>query len=84
VEETITLVRSIETSLYVEGLQKLAKENKICITGGIHEPGDEKDSGKISNTSIWISENGEIVERYKKLHLFEMNLTNGPQAHESE
>jgi predicted amidohydrolase len=62
----------------------LAEENKICITGGIHEPGEETNSGKISNTSIWISEKGEIVERYKKIHLFDMNLTNGPQAHESE
>jgi len=32
---------------------------------------------KIRNTSIWISEEGDIVQRYQKLHLFEMNIENG-------
>jgi predicted amidohydrolase len=82
--ETFTLVQSVEDSIYVKALQKEAKDNNIAINAGIHEPGDEKDSGKIKNTSIWISEDGEIIERYKKLHLFDMNLTNGPQAHEGE
>jgi len=82
--ETISLVQSVDDSIYVKGLQKEAKDNNIAITAGIHEPGDDKSSGKIKNTSVWISENGEIIERYKKLHLFDMNLTNGPQAHESD
>ncbi|KUJ16370.1 carbon-nitrogen hydrolase [Mollisia scopiformis] len=82
--ETLSLVRPIEDSIYVKGLQKEAKDNKLAINAGIHEPGDDKKSGKIKNTSIWISEDGEIIERYKKLHLFDMNLTNGPQAHESD
>ena len=82
-EETLTLVRSVKDSLYVRGLQKLAKENKLAITAGIHEPG-EKGSGKVKNTAIWISEGGEIVERYQKLHMFDMELTNGPHAHEGE
>lgn len=82
-EETLTLVRSVEDSLYVCGLQKLAKENKLAITAGIHEPG-EKGSGKVKNTAIWLSERGEIVERYQKLHMFDMELTNGPHAHEGD
>lgn len=76
-------MRSVKDSLYVRGLQKLAKENKLAITAGIHEPG-EKGSGKVKNTAIWISEGGEIVERYQKLHMFDMELTNGPHAHEGE
>lgn len=76
-------MRSVEDSLYVCGLQKLAKENKLAITAGIHEPG-EKGSGKVKNTAIWLSERGEIVERYQKLHMFDMELTNGPHAHEGE
>ncbi|KAF8858270.1 nitrilase-like protein [Acephala macrosclerotiorum] len=83
-EETISLVRSVEDSIYVKGLQKEAKDNKIAITAGIHEPGDEKSSGKIKNCSIWISDESEIIARYKKLHLFDINLTNGLQAHESD
>lgn len=77
------LAQSVEDSLYVLGLRKLAKENKIAITAGIHEPG-EKGSRKIKNTAIWISEEGEITQKYQKLHLFEMELTGGPKAHEGE
>lgn len=81
--ETISLVRSTRTSPYVLGLQKLAKDNKLAINAGIHEPGDEGE-GKIKNTSIWIDESGELKHRYQKLHLFDMDLKNGPRARESE
>jgi predicted amidohydrolase len=76
-------VLPITGSPYVQGLRKLARENKLAITAGIHEPGHGS-LGKIKNTSIWIDEEGEIVKRYQKLHLFDMNLTNGPKARESE
>jgi deaminated glutathione amidase len=76
-------VRSVSTSPYVLGLQHLSKKHKLAINAGIHEPGDGNE-GKIKNTSIWIDEEGEIVERYQKLHLFDMNLKHGPRARESE
>ncbi|PBP28038.1 carbon-nitrogen hydrolase [Diplocarpon rosae] len=81
--ESLSLVRSVNDSIYVQGLRKEAKDNKIAITAGIHEPG-ESWSGKIKNTAIWISEDGEIVQRYQKLHLFDMELTDGPHAHEGD
>ncbi|OWP00002.1 hypothetical protein B2J93_1590 [Marssonina coronariae] len=81
--ESLTLVRPAESSIYVQGLRKEAKNNKIAITAGIHEPGDNG-PGKIKNTAIWISEDGEIVQRYQKLHLFDMELTDGPRAHEGD
>jgi predicted amidohydrolase len=76
-------VKSVEDSEYVIGLQKEAEENRIAINVGIHEPG-LKGGKKIRNTSLWISEEGEIVQRYQKLHLFEMHIKNGPQAREAE
>jgi len=82
-EETISLAESAETSEYVLGLRNAAKENKIAINAGIHEPG-LLSGKKVRNTSIWISEQGEITQRYQKLHLFDMNITNGPQARESD
>lgn len=77
------MVVPIEKSIYVQGLKDLAREYRLAITAGIHEPGDGS-SGKIKNTSIWIDEDGEIIEKYQKLHLFDMNLKNGPKARESE
>jgi len=76
-------VKSVEDSEYVLGLQREAKKYNIAINCGIHEPGLESGK-KIRNTSIWISEKGDIVQRYQKRHLFEMNIENGPQARESE
>ncbi|TVY30219.1 putative hydrolase [Lachnellula hyalina] len=81
--EALTLVRSVSTSPYVLGLQALSKKHRLAINAGIHEPGDGKE-GKIKNTSIWIDEEGVIVERYQKLHLFDMDLKRGPKARESD
>ncbi|TVY20712.1 putative hydrolase nit2 [Lachnellula arida] len=81
--ETLTLVRSVSTSPYVLGLRALAKKHKVAINAGIHEPGDGKE-GKVKNTSIWIDGDGVIVERYQKLHLFDMDLKRGPRARESD
>ena len=75
-------MKSVEESNYVIGLQKLSREYNIDINAGIHEPGLES-SHKIRNTSIWIS-NGEITQRYTKLHLFDMNIKGGPVSRESE
>ena len=75
-------MKSVEESEYVRGLQRLSKEHGIAINAGIHEPGLES-TKKIRNTSIWISE-GEITQRYTKLHLFDMDIKGGPVARESE
>ena len=73
----------VDSSPYVLGLQSLAKENNIAINAGIHEPG-LLSSKKIRNTSIWIDEEGQIVQRYQKLHLFDVDIKGGPVARESE
>jgi len=82
--QTFNLVKSVEDSEYILGLQKEAKTHKIAINVGIHEPSLHQGSKKIRNTSLWISEDGEIVQRYQKLHLFEMHIKDGPQARESD
>jgi predicted amidohydrolase len=67
----------------VRGLQSLARANHISISAGIHEPG-LLSPRKIRNTSIWIGEEGEILQRYQKLHLFDVEIEGGPKARESE
>jgi predicted amidohydrolase len=79
----LSLVQPVSTSPYVLGLQRLAKTNRLSINAGIHEP-SLLSSKKIRNTSIWIDETGEIVQRYQKLHLFDMEIEGGPVARESE
>ena len=38
----------------------------------------------MKNTLIWINEKGEISNRYQKLHLFDVEIENGPVLRESK
>lgn len=47
---------------------------------GIHEP-----AGKlVRNNHIWITPQGEIKERYQKIHVFDVDVPNGPILRESD
>lgn len=51
---------------------------------GIHEPSDTNDK-RIKNTLVWIDETGELVQRYQKVHMFDMDLRpGGPVMKESD
>jgi predicted amidohydrolase len=66
--ESVSLARPMETSPFVLGLRKAAKESALAINVGIHVPASE---GKLSNRSCWINERGDIEAVYDKLHLFD-------------
>ncbi|THX39956.1 putative nitrilase [Aureobasidium pullulans] len=81
-DESYNLCKSVTESPFVLGLQEEAKKNNLHINVGIHEPSDAPK--KIKNTSIWIDEKGEITQRYQKLHMFDMELDDGPNMKESD
>ncbi len=64
-------------------LIEAAKRNNVYIHGGSFL---EKVDGseKKYNTSIFISPNGEILGRYEKLHLFDVDLPDGKRIRESD
>jgi deaminated glutathione amidase len=65
----------------VKGIQEEAKAHNLAVNVGIHEP---TISGKrVKNTSIWINEQGEITQRYQKIHLFDVEIKDGPILKES-
>ena len=78
----MALVRSVQDSLFVKGLQNEAKSANLPINVGIHEP--TQDGKKVKNTLIWIDGKGEIVQRYQKLHLFDVEIEGGPVLKESK
>lgn len=51
----------------------------ICVAVGVHEPASGENFGKkVQNNQLWISSAGDVVHRYQKIHLFDVNITNGP------
>jgi predicted amidohydrolase len=58
----------MDSSPFVLGLQKSAKESSLAINVGIHVPAN---NGKLLNRSCWINADGEIESFYDKLHLFD-------------
>lgn len=79
--ETVSLARPVSDSAFVLGLQEEATKERVAINVGIHEP--TAAGKKVKNTSIWINEDGCIAHRYQKLHLFDVDIKNGPVLKES-
>ncbi|PLN85362.1 nitrilase-like protein [Aspergillus taichungensis] len=78
--ESISLARSVNESEFVLGLQREAQQAELHINVGIHEPAAD---GKVKNTLVWINEKGLITQRYQKIHLFDVDIKDGPVLKES-
>ena len=52
------------------------------LLGGFHEASPNPD--KCFNTAILLNESGEIAAAYRKIHLFDVAIENGPQLMESK
>jgi predicted amidohydrolase len=64
--------------------QELARSlNCDILLGGFHES-VAGDPDKCYNTSVYLDGNGNIKASYRKIHLFDVNIPNGPQLMESK
>lgn len=79
--ETVALVQPVETSPFVLGIQEQAKKHSLPVNVGVHEP--TTSGQKVKNTLLWIDEQGKITHRYQKLHLFDVEIKDGPILKES-
>ena len=69
-KETFSLAEPLNGEL-VTKLKDIARENKIWLSlGGYHQKLDEK----VANTHVLIDSNGEVVQTYDKVHLFDAPL----------
>lgn len=81
--ETLALCVPASESVFVLGLQEEAKRLALPVNVGIHEPTADGKKERVRNMSIWIDEQGKIVERYQKIHVFDVDIEGGPKLVES-
>ncbi|ODV70197.1 hypothetical protein HYPBUDRAFT_102345 [Hyphopichia burtonii NRRL Y-1933] len=83
-KELITLASKTQQDFLTpiqKELKLLNERNKsqLKLAIGIHEPTSLE---KVRNIQIWINEAGLIEQKYAKIHLFDINIPNGPNLKE--
>ncbi len=67
----------------IRGFCELARELKIdLVLGSVPEPSHVP--GKVFNTSVYIDDSGEVRAKYRKLHLFDIDIPGQVTAKESD
>ncbi|KAF9921425.1 Carbon-nitrogen hydrolase [Linnemannia zychae] len=82
-EEALTLAQPIDAtkSVFLKGLCDEAKSLGIGCSVGVHEQSPHH--GRLYNTHVLISDQGAISASYRKIHLFDVDIANGPRLMES-
>ncbi|KAJ2892087.1 Carbon-nitrogen hydrolase, partial [Coemansia aciculifera] len=71
---------------FMKEIQQAAKDNSIWVSIGIHEQQPQTEGGSLLpfNTNAVVNEEGTLVSIYRKLHLFDVNVKDGPRFTESQ
>lgn len=66
----------------MEGYRSLARKHGLWLSlGGFHEAGGE--GGRVHNTHVLLDAEGATIAEYRKIHLFDVDVPNGPVLLES-
>ncbi|CAG7939175.1 unnamed protein product [Penicillium salamii] len=79
-DQSYSLAQSKERESFVSTLQQDAAQQKLHINVGIHEVASES---RLKNSLIWIDDQGAIIQNYQKVHLFDVDIKDGPCLKES-
>ena len=79
---SLSLCKPVTSSEFVLGIQSAARQYSLPVSVGVHEP-TTPPSTRVKNTLLWIDKDGSITHRYQKLHLFDVEIKDGPILRES-
>ena len=91
-QESMNLAHSVDkdfVSVIQQQLKSLHATGKdLYVAVGVHQPSDKEPSNpsstrRVQNNQLWINNEGEILRKYQKVHLFDINIENGPILKES-
>ncbi|CAI4034303.1 hypothetical protein SMKI_10G0900 [Saccharomyces mikatae IFO 1815] len=78
-------VQQVQSSI-IDLVRKNSRNIDVSI--GVHLPPTEQDllvgNNRVRNVLLYINHEGEILQEYQKLHLFDVNVPNGPILMESK
>lgn len=80
-EESFALAQSPECGNFISVLQQEAKGESMHINVGIHEIASQH---RLKNSLVWIDDKGIIAQNYQKVHLFDVEIKDGPILQESK
>ncbi|KRX92536.1 Nitrilase and fragile histidine triad fusion protein NitFhit [Trichinella pseudospiralis] len=72
-----------ENGVYIDQYRMLARELKVWLSlGGFHEKSDDSDV-RVYNTHLIIDDHGNTVTKYRKVHLFDVDIPGDKSIRES-
>lgn len=80
-QETLDMTTRLEESDFLLSLQETAKKENIWVSVGVHESSTEQ---KVYNTHVVLNNQGNIISTYRKIHLFNVDIKQGPRLMESD
>ena len=92
-QESVSLAEPISTSAVIQdGVKRALQELpegaiKPHVSIGVHEPTTNASGApgdRVKNTLLWFDSNGDLLHRYQKIHLFDVEISNGPILRESK
>lgn len=82
-EQSLSLAATLE-STRMQVFCNLAKELGVWLSlGGFHERGPPDDK-RLYNSHVMVDDNGAITAVYRKIHLFDIDVKDGPKLKESD
>jgi predicted amidohydrolase len=77
-KQLTNVAESVENGNFIVNLCSAARSCKIDILATIYEKSDEMSFKRVYDTAVLINSKGNIISRYRKVHLYDAIVSNSP------